>query len=355
MVGLDTVPMFVGMGLSVLQPRGSGALSMATKPLPAPLPQVSVIVLAGGEGTRLCPLIDRWLGRRIPKQYCAFYGKQTLLDHTLRRARQLAVDSRIVTIIGAGHRQFIEAGHETEFPGLLIEQPSAKDTGPGVFLPLCYLRARDPEATVVILPSDHFIYPEEGFRDQMSAAVQVVEAYPDRLLLLSAEPHYPEPDYGWIQPGDPLVHEGCRPREVRCFREKPTRELAELYLQAGFLWNTLITVAKAETLWNLGLRLVPEAMRRYKLLYELLTRIRRGVDAAESEMRFIARIYETLEPFNFSDRILEGAYESCLVLPLTDVAWSDLGRPQRVIETLSAAGQKSNLPDELVKWVSDQG
>lgn len=327
---------------------------MGSRPSPIPLPDGMAIILAGGEGTRLCPLIDRWLGRRIPKQYCVFFGKETLLGHTLRRARLLVPEGNIVTIIGAGHREFMCEKHRTTFPGLLIEQPSAKDTGPGVFLPLCYLRARDPEATVVILPSDHFIYPEEAFREQVLAACEIVGRLPDRLLLLSAEAHYPEPDYGWIQPGERFSVGGHQVREVACFREKPSRELAELYLQAGFHWNTLITVVKVETLWRLGRRLVPKAMRKYSLLCELLTRIRRGFDPAQNEKRFISRIYETLEAFNFSDAILAAACDSCLVYPLQDVAWSDLGRPQRVLETLTAAGQECNLPEEVLRWVSEQ-
>lgn len=327
---------------------------MASEPSRTDTKNVAVIVLAGGEGARLCPLINRWLGRRIPKQYCTFFGKQTLLEHTLRRARQIASDKNIITIIGAGHREFMCQAHQKEFPGLLIEQPSAKDTGPGVFLPLCYLRARNPQATVIILPSDHFIYPEEGFLEQIVAACRIVDAYPDRLLLLSAEAQYPEPDYGWIQPGSPLPFEEREVREVVCFREKPSRELAELFLQAGFLWNTLITVVKVEALWRLGLKLVPETMRKYELLCELLIRIRRGINPAQNERKFISRIYETLEPFNFSDTILARACDRCLVLPLTTVAWSDMGRPQRVIETLTAAGQECNLPEEVVRWISDQ-
>ena len=328
---------------------------MASEPGPALSSNAAVIVLAGGEGTRLCPLIDRWLGRRIPKQYCTFFGKQTLLGHTLRRARQLVPDKNIITIIGAGHREFMCQEHQEEFPGLLIEQPSAKDTGPGVFLPLCYLRARNPQSTVIVLPSDHFVYPEENFVEQMIAACRIVDAYPERLLLLSAEAQYPEPDYGWIQPGTPIPFQGHQVREVVCFREKPTRELAELFLQAGFLWNTLITVVKVETLWRLGLKLVPETMRKYELLCELLIRIRRGLNPAQNERKFISRIYETLEPFNFSDTILAQACDRCLVLPLTTVAWSDLGRPRRVVETLLAAGQESNLPEEVIRWISDEG
>lgn len=327
---------------------------MSVQPSPAVLPGAAVVILAGGEGTRLCPLIDRWLGRRIPKQYCAFFGNQTLLGHTLRRARQLVPDKSIVTIIGAGHRAFMCPEHQTDFPGLLIEQPSAKDTGPGVFLPLCYLRARDPEATVIILPSDHFIYPEEVFRDRIIEATRVVDAFPDRLVLLSAQAQTPEPDYGWIQPGERVSFEDRTVRQVLCFREKPSRELAELYLQAGFLWNTLISVVKVETLWEMGRQFVPETMRQYDLLCKLLTRIRQGVNPVSNERRFISRIYETLEPFNFSDRILSAASERCLVLPLSAVAWSDLGRPRRVVETLTAAGQECNLPEEVMRWVSDQ-
>lgn len=72
-----------------------------------PLKNIWAIVLAGGEGRRMCPLVERWLGHEQPKQYCSFYGSKSLLEYTVERAYRMAGEDRIVTVIGNGHRAFL--------------------------------------------------------------------------------------------------------------------------------------------------------------------------------------------------------------------------------------------------------
>src|SRR5512146_588053 len=87
------------------------------------------IVLSGGEGERLRAMTERWLGTHRPKQYCTFVGSRTMLEHTLDRAEALVGADHIVTVIGRGHRCFVD---EASMPGKVIEQPANLDTGPGI-------------------------------------------------------------------------------------------------------------------------------------------------------------------------------------------------------------------------------
>src|SRR5688572_33404456 len=123
------------------------------------------IVLAGGEGVRLRPLIERWLGGHRPKQYCTFVGTRSLFQHTLDRADLLTRPERKVVLVAAGHRKEACQQLQGRLAARVVLQPLNRDTAPGVFLPLTYVRAANHDATVVIYPSDHFINPEERFMD----------------------------------------------------------------------------------------------------------------------------------------------------------------------------------------------
>jgi mannose-1-phosphate guanylyltransferase len=281
------------------------------------------IILAGGEGTRLSRLTISRFGEHRPKQYCAFLGERTMFDHTMDRAVSLAGSRRVVTVIGQGHMRYLDA--RAPLYGYVVEQPTNCDTAPGVFLPLAYVLAHDAEATVTILPSDHFVSPNEAFRAAMERAASLSEEAEGRLVLAAAVADRPEVEYGWIQPGA-CADADCDARRVLQFHEKPDAERAERFYREGFLWNTLNMACKASTLWELGRRHHPELMARFELL-------RRSIGTSR-EAAVLAEIYRGMPPVNFSKGILEHAVDRTLVMPLRGVDWSDWGRPERIQETL---------------------
>jgi hypothetical protein len=85
--------------------------------------------------------------------------------------------------------------------GQVLEQPQARGTAVGVFWPLAQVISRASEAIVLILPSDHFFYPERQFVAQLRDAVDFARAYTNRIILVGAVADAPETDYGWIEPG----------------------------------------------------------------------------------------------------------------------------------------------------------
>src|SRR5680860_644120 len=180
------------------------------------------IVLAGGEGERVRPLVQRWLGHHRPKQYCTFVGTRSMFQHTLHRAAKLTTPDRMVTVVAHGHGNEPWAQLDG-IPGIqVLRQPLNRDTAAGIFLPLAYIRARDPAATVVIYPSDHFVYPEDRFLEVVQFAVQIAERPPWRLVLLGVQPDRLELEYGWIQPGPTFDQAtSCRVWAVQAFLEKP--------------------------------------------------------------------------------------------------------------------------------------
>lgn len=301
------------------------------------------IVLAGGEGARMRPLVSRWLGEDRPKQYCTFVGSRSMFEHTIARACSVVSEDHVVTIIGRGHREFLTVFPNQYPPGLLLEQPSNAGTAPGVFLPIAYVLADNPEATVVLLPSDHFVHPEGRFCDYIIQAFELAEAHHDRVILVGAIPDRAETDYGWIAPCK-VEKEGCPPlvrgpMPVTCFQEKPGGSAAHALFLQGCLWNTMVIAAKAKTLWALGRQLLPEMMGEFDAFVTVLRAVRDGRLDPEIEASALACVYDHLTQADLSKDILEHVADQSMVLPMEGVDWCDWGRPQRVTETLARLGR----------------
>jgi mannose-1-phosphate guanylyltransferase len=296
------------------------------------------IVLAGGDGERTRVFVEEWLGYHKPKQYCVFVGTRSLFQHTVDRADALSSPERRVVVAAPEHRGHLLEQLAGRGEGRVILQPKNRGTAPGVFLGVTYVLARDPNATVVIYPSDHFVYPESAFLNVVANAVRAAERYPDRPVLLGVRPSTLELDYGWIvpSPGEP----NGPTRQVDAFLEKPSRRLAEKALRKGALWNTMIVASKLDALWALGWRSVSEIMPSFVRLWEAL---RAGRDDTVLE-----EIYQDLPSRDFSSDLLQRAADRLGVLEMSGVWWSDWGRPERILETLRALERPVAIPEALV-------
>lgn len=290
------------------------------------------MVLAGGEGERLRALTERWLGRHVPKQYCTFVGTRSMLEHTLDRALRISPAERVVTVIAREHASFFTRSHPALASGVVVNQPANRDTAAGVFLALSYVRAADPDAPVVLLPCDHFISPEVTFLQAVHDALRAAQ-WLDRLVLLGVEPQTLELEYGWIQPGRDLGGDGhwCA-HAVEAFAEKPPREIAEAIRAAGALWNTMVVVGPLWRLWALGRRYLPAMMHGFDALVEVI--------GASGEADVLDTIYETMAPRNFSADFLQRLGPSLAVVELRGATWSDWGKVERIVETLTRLGKR---------------
>lgn len=275
------------------------------------------VVLAGGEGKRLREFTRQRFGRPMPKQYCAFIGGRTMLEHTLDRAEGLASPHRTVTIVGRGHTGHFDAAL---VPGYVVEQPRNCDTGPGLLLALSVVLAHDPRAVVVVLPSDHFVRPLRLFEERVRVAIAAAERLRDRVVLCGARADGPETEYGWIQPGSRLAETGAR--AVLGFHEKPDRSRAEVFHERGYLWNTFIMAARAEALWALARGAQPALVERFEEL--------RARAAGELCSQALVAAYDGMPALNFSSHILERSCDGAAVVALDGVEWDDWGRPERI-------------------------
>jgi mannose-1-phosphate guanylyltransferase len=285
------------------------------------------VVLAGGSGTRLRPYIADRFGIDTPKQYVAFTGKRSMLEHTIDRLESIIPPNRVLTVVDASHRRDSIEQISRRGSGGVLRQPRNLDTAPGVLLALTAVLQRDPRARVVLFPSDHFILEEKRFMSFVSAAGVFVERHPEKTVLLGIEPEGPETEYGYIQPGAELdATDGAHLRAVERFHEKPNRERAEAYCENGYLWNTFVIVARADALYARIAGRLPE-------LGASFDRIRRHWRGIYREF-VLAREYASLEPSNLSRDVFSKMPEGIAVVPVWGVHWSDWGSGPRVERTL---------------------
>ncbi len=302
-------------------------------PYPDPSKSLWTIILAGGEGNRLKPMISRWLGRPRAKQYCTFVGTRSMFQHTLDRSDQITTPEKKVIVIGKAHRKVARTQIGGRNPGKLILQPGNRGTAVGIFLAVTYVKKSDPEATVLILPSDHFIFPEDNFITMMQKTAGIAHRMRNRLVLLGIKPDRPEPDYGYIFPGGDLsLVEGCRICAVNDFMEKPDLNHSLAALSSGALWNTVILAARVGTLWDMGCQYFPSMISLFEQYAEMI-----GTRDEESSLKLI---YGAMPTLDFSCGLLQNSRHQTAVMELADLMWCDWGRPKRIIETLDRIGKR---------------
>lgn len=290
------------------------------------------VVLAAGEGTRMNQFIRSSYGVCSPKQYIAFTGKRSMLQHTLDRAAQLIPPERTRIVVNPSHIKEIRSQLSNLPEQTLVFQPYNRETAPGALLPLTYIIKEDPEARIAFLPSDHFIQEEARFMRYVAAADHVVQHYPEQIVLLGVRPEGPEVEYGWIAPADPLPGPNeAEARRVGRFLEKPNREAALAFYESGYLWNTFVSVLKASTLLALTRRYLHGIWQRFERI--------RGAIGTVHELSTIEREYRTMESVTLSRGIFERCADQIAVLEVKEVFWSDWGSSHRVLQTLQKIGK----------------
>lgn len=282
------------------------------------------VIMAGGSGTRFWP--ESRVAR--PKQLLNLTGKRSLLAETAVRLAQLAPPERTLVVTAASLVSQVADQLPQLSAASLIGEPCKRDTAPCIGLAAALVSRTDPDATLVVAPSDHLIEPIESFRQAVQAAAQLVETQPESIVTLGIRPTYPAEVYGYIQRGAPLAlpASGALPAtgaalelnayEVVRFREKPPRRQAEEFLQQGtYFWNSGIFVWKARTILAALAQRQPEMHARLQTIVEHWDR----PDAAT----VFEREFTAIKPISIDFAVMEHARQ--IVVIEAPFAWDDIG------------------------------
>ncbi|MFL6618482.1 MAG: sugar phosphate nucleotidyltransferase [Povalibacter sp.] len=290
------------------------------------------LVLAAGEGSRLKSLTTTHTGVAVPKQFCSLHGGPSLLQEALYRAEAVAPRQRICTIVAEQHRRWWEGPLWSLNASNIIVQPENRGTANGLLLPLLHIAQRDPDARVVILPSDHYVRDEATLGRALRQAAAKITEKSETVYLLGIGPDEVDPELGYIVPGTRDANDSLHVSE---FVEKPSMTLARALLERGALWNAFILVAAVRTLIELF------EQRFHGITSEMRRAVRQ--DAGDSENAIAtAELYDRLPDLDFSRDILEGSESLLRVHPVPPCGWSDLGTPRRVAEALRRLPQESH-------------
>jgi mannose-1-phosphate guanylyltransferase len=290
------------------------------------------LALAGGEGVRLSNYVQRRFGRRIPKQYCNLLGARSMLEHTLDRLNHLAPASRTLTVIGTDHA-------ELAMPQLagrcdhVFRQPASRDTGLALYVALAMIKRWHPNALITITPTDHYVAPASRYIEQVRIARGIATRMRDAVVILGATPTEPDPELGYLELGAHLT-EVPEVRRLEGFIEKPSVRRAKDLVAGGALWNTMVTCASLDALWELGRETEPRLLDILDSLVPLI--------GTPDESDAIEYIYRAYLPVNYSRDMLERAPHRLAAMAIDGVEWSDWGRPER-IETVLALRRSREL------------
>ena len=304
-------------------------------------PHTWAIVLAAGQGKRLSSLTADERGVAVPKQFCSLRGGSSLLRETLCRVAAVAPRQRICTVVAAEHRHWWQRELGDMPRENIIVQPADRGTAHGILLPLLHVERRDPQANILLLPSDHHVHDENTLASALRDALHHVAAQPRRLLMLGIEPDEADPELGYIVPGKLL---GKALHSVARFVEKPPLDAAQELVQVGALWNAFIIAAHGHALLRLFALQLPENLAGMR-------RALRCDRYSPERPAALGEFYLRLQNIDFSQHLLPGAEALLRVLPVPACGWSDLGTPQRLAVTLQrlprAADPEAELPQAM--------
>jgi mannose-1-phosphate guanylyltransferase len=269
--------------------------------------------MAGGIGSRFWPMSRQ----QNPKQFLDILGTgRTLLQQTVDRFERLIPLENIFIVTNKSYLSLVNE----QVPGLkkdqILLEPSRRNTAPCIAYAIHKISVKDPEAQVVIAPSDHLILKEEVFISQVKKAFAFT-TQEDALLTLGIRPSRPDTGYGYIQFVDDFDSGNNQDvKRVKTFTEKPNIDLAKSFLASGdFLWNSGIFISSSKSLIKSYQNFLPEMDQ---VFFD-----GRSVYYTENETAFIERAYGQCTNISVDYGIMEKA-PNVYVIP-SEFGWSDLG------------------------------
>lgn len=201
------------------------------------------VIMGGGVGSRFWP----YSRKSMPKQFIDFLGTgRTLMQMSFDRAKSIVPIENIIVVTNEAYRDLVkEQLPELDDTQILLE-PARRNTAPCIAWAAFHIHAINPDASMMVCPSDHLIFNEDLFRQEISHGFDFVESH-DALLTLGIKPNRPETGYGYIQIGEKSDVDGIL--QVKTFTEKPDADIARIFVDSGeFFWNSGIFLWSAKSI-----------------------------------------------------------------------------------------------------------
>jgi mannose-1-phosphate guanylyltransferase len=264
------------------------------------------LILAGGSGERFWPLSRK----ATPKQLLRLFSSQSLVEETVHRLDGLIPKENILILTNQEQEAAIRELLPDHPKDNILAEPAKRDTAAAIALGVGIIAARDPSATMVVLPADHRISNETAFREDLQSAAAIAQKSGD-LITIGITPTWACPGFGYIERGRQI--ENSNAFEVIRFREKPDPDLAETFVRSGnFYWNAGMFI------WSVN-SILTEFNRHAPDLAEFVSAIRNSSD----KKKLLNDRFPSLRKTSIDYAIMEKA-SRVLVKPAT-FDWDDVG------------------------------
>lgn len=291
--------------------------------------------MAGGVGSRFWPLSKK----NFPKQFHDLLGiGESLLQMTYNRLLPVIPADQILVLTNESYVALVRE----QLPDVKVEnivaEPAMRNTAPCILLAALKIQKLNPNANIIVAPSDHYIKDQQHFLTDLQVCFDFADQDPTALLTMGIVPRNPNTGYGYIEFDQ---HDAANSvKKVKQFREKPNLETANRFVDAGnFLWNAGIFVWKVEGVIHAFAKAQPKLHHLFKEGYSCY-----NTDREES---WLATNYPTAQDISVDYAIMENS-SNVYVLPAS-FSWSDLGTWPSLYNELSVVGESVAINNQLVE------
>jgi len=267
------------------------------------------VIMGGGIGSRFWPFSRE----SRPKQFLDFFGTgRSLLQMTVDRFKKILPLENIFIVTNEAYADLIKQDLPELDQSQILFEPIRRNTAPCIAFATYHINAINPDANIIVAPSDHLILKEDEFLSVVQKAFEFVSKN-DMLLTLGIKPSRPETGYGYIQVSEESV-DGMS--KVKVFTEKPNIDLAKVFYESGeFLWNSGLFI------WNI--KVIMKAFHDH--LPEVTNLFDQGLDTFNTpeEKTFIADKFPSCPNISIDYGVMEKASNVCVMA--AEFGWSDLG------------------------------
>ena len=270
------------------------------------------VIMAGGIGSRFWPMSTT----EYPKQFHDILGiGKSLLQLTFDRLNHLAPKENIYIVTNDIYEAQVLEQLEGISKDQVLLEPVMRNTAPCIAYAAFKIHSNNPDARLIIAPSDHLITDEIEFNKNIETAFETAEKE-QTLITLGIKPSRPDTGYGYIQYLSDETAKNKNIKKVKLFTEKPSIEIAEQFVKSGdFLWNSGIFIWTSKAILKAFKSYLPE-------MHELFDGGNKYYNTID-EKKYINKIYPTCQKESIDYGIMESA-DNVFVLPVS-FGWSDLG------------------------------
>ena len=267
------------------------------------------VIMCGGVGSRFWPFSKS----SKPKQFIDFFGTgRSLLQMAFDRIKDIIPNENIILITNESYRTLIKEQLPEISPNQILLEPARRNTAPCIAWAAHHIKALNPNAKMLVAPSDHLILNVEKFKKSVIKAFEFIEGR-DALVTMGIKPNRPETGYGYIQVGEQVEDDFAA---VKTFTEKPDEDLARLFLKSGeFFWNSGMFFWSADCILKALNDHVPEMSDVFEM--------GKPYFGTPQEQEFINMHFESCPSVSIDYAVMEKAPN--VFVETVDFGWNDLG------------------------------